>query len=477
MVYIKKHKFKNTCFVQLLTPQKNILFDYHASLYGQAHRHPSFNSPPKPLKFVIKNIQNADCLFISSSDSIGCLFAEADTRIYCTKPVYDQLMMLYDEYRSMAVTYDEDPGECRQALDSGCRIAFFSEIDIENFRKNAILIKYNQRVSLDSTTVCAVSPGTFIGWANYEIVFPNQESLTYLASYSCKRRFSTESAPVGTTYLVINRERVGDASDLGEFTEFLRTRFGGSKKDVQSDTVVIPVRIPTLFVEVFFHVLSVLDYTKTPIYVVSPIFSRLELFINIQSEWLNRDFCSIAEPFPMRQYRHLFNVDSFNCDFQEQPQIVFCSPFYYGLFGGRSLFPSQTDVFVNTARASPCPSRQARHFNIKMEASDREILSGYGGVLIDSDDYFINTEPPHKTINLDGNMNIVNDVVYVSGTLLNTDFLSGSDTAISVADRGCWIKELLETGEYAVVDDWIVFREKRLKCRFLNSYQIEYKYF
>ena len=183
MVYIKKHTFKNLSFIQAFTNQKSLLFDYPAALYGVNHAHPSFKSPQKELKFEVKIIKNIDSLFVSSSDSFGVFFINYSTRIYCTKPVYEQLLLKYEEYRTMSVTYDAEKDS------SEYKIVSIHDANLEQFKRNVIFIKYNQRISIDQFLINPIAAGTFIGWANYRITFPTGESLIYLTSYSNKRRF------------------------------------------------------------------------------------------------------------------------------------------------------------------------------------------------------------------------------------------------------------------------------------------------
>ena len=97
-------KFKD---VVVNTSSFTWLFDYNTGIYGVNFRIPSFEDPPKPLKFIVKNYVAIDSIFVSHSDSIGPLFLK-NTKIYLTKPVYEQILSKYEEYKSLILSYDEE---------------------------------------------------------------------------------------------------------------------------------------------------------------------------------------------------------------------------------------------------------------------------------------------------------------------------------------------------------------------------------
>lgn len=457
MVLIKKHHLQDHSFVQIFTPQKTILFDYSAPIYGHLHRRPTISAPPKDLKFIIKDIQNVDCLFVTSSESLGCLFVESSVAVYCTQPVYEQLLLKYEEYVSLSLTYDDE----MEKNDS--KIVSIKEINIESFKNNVILIKYNQQIDLDATIVSPVPSGTFIGWCNYKIIFPNGESLLYLTSYFHKRRFSIKASPIDSTYIIINRKEISPENDLELFTNFLINK----DNDV---TMIFPLPMETLFIEVFLHVLSVLDHTNIPIYVISSIFQKLQLLINIQNEWLNEDFCISGEPFPLKEYAHLYHVDSFNSEFKDGSKIIFCSDFHYELLGNRWLFNNQIDVNIDHNT-----NIIGEKFNIKMESTQSEILDNSKAILIDSDELFISTSSNYSIIKINSLLNVMDDLLYVSGKLLNTDAFSADLNSLEILEDKCWLSKLLETQEYLLIDGWIIFKKEKIKCRIVSDRRIEYE--
>lgn len=498
MALITRHNIGDHSFAHVRTPQKSFCLDYHSVLHGQSHRYPSLSDPPKPLKFKVPNIPPVSCVFVSSSKSIGCLFLDPEVTVYCTKPVCDQLLLMHEEYQTVPISYSED----EEATNDAFQIRLITEIDIDAFKKRVILLKYFQQINLNTTIVTAVPAGTHIGWANYTLCFPNRKTLTYLSSYSHKRRFAMEAAPIASDYLLLCRPQMSGHSTLAEFTNFL-LRFVPSRggqpvrwpgispnqtlnEPTAAPTLVFPVNIPTSFVEIFFHVLSVLEHSSVPIYVISPIFSRLEQLINIQSEWLNRAFCALAEPFPMRQYPALHCFPDFNHHFLDAPKVVFCSAFQYGLFSRHELFPNQIEVLItgNSDRTEPGQaeplqagaSTQARvSFRVRMESADSEILSNYQGTVLAGDLLLVPSENPNSIVYFNKNLNVIDGLMFVSGTLENTDLVRDSACVLSVREEKCWLSTLIETSEYKIIGEWVVFPKERVKYKCLDNHQIVYR--
>ncbi|KAI5168382.1 hypothetical protein PAEPH01_0079 [Pancytospora epiphaga] len=494
MVFIKRHHLGNAAFYQLLTPYKNILLDYHSILFGLRHRYPSFIFPPKPLSFLLKKVQNIESVFITSSRSIGCLFLKPGVKIYCTKPVYDQILLAYFSYKRISVTYDEPiVADIIPEGDTAEQYEIFTidDISIETFNNNVILIKYGQPILLNTTKIMALSAGTSIGWANYHILFPDKTILLYITSYSHRRRFSAVASPIDSTYLILNRRLVDERNEISQFSAFLEECKLENRSNPEIDkTIVIPISIQTIFVEIFFHALSVLEHGRLPVYVISPVFRRLELLINLQSEWLNKDFFTVAEPFPMSEYKNLTVLDDFSNQFKKGTKLVFCDFIEYRLFEGAKLFDNQTEVVVGDGREfftnelseyNFCKGSEEyfeiRKFNIKMESTDSEIIEGYKGIVLNKDCCFISTEPEYKVMLVDGDAIVLKDTLFISGILSHTDFENGTVQELSIKDDSCWLKRLVESNRCSVVNEWIVIIEKRIKFRYLNKHQIEYKYY
>ncbi|KAI4292821.1 hypothetical protein PAPHI01_2095 [Pancytospora philotis] len=490
MALLDTHRVGPLSFAHVRTPQKSFLLDYHAVLYGRAHCHPSFARPPKPLKFCVKRVPAADCLFVGSARSIGCLFAGPATAVHCTRPVYDQLLLMYEEYRGMPLSYEEGapPGCGGDAY----AVVALDDVDIEAFKKRVVFVKYLQQTNLNSTVVTAVPAGTHMGWANYRLLFPNQKTLLYVASYSKKRRFATAAAPVDADYLLLARGSSEGRGEVKELTDFLLRCVAAPARghtDARTDAhipaapaLVFPTSMATSFVQIFFHVLAVLEHTRVPVYVVSPIFQRLEHLINIQSEWLNSAFCSLAEPFPLRQYAGLRCCEDFGAAFEEGAKIVFCDALHHSLFGGARIFERQVDVLVaesvdaaasDAASSSPASVR----FCVRMETADSELLEGFRGVLVRGDSVLLPSESSVSTVSFSKAANVLDGLLFASGTLENTDAVRGAACVLSVRDAKCWLARALEAERHVRVGGWTVLPARRVKLRRLNDLQIAYRRF
>ena len=291
---------------------------------------------------------------------------------------------------------------------------------------------------------------------------------------------------MNSTYLLINRRNINKVNDLENFTLFLKNKQNNSELEIDSRsaslgrTIIIPTQMETAFIDLIFHVLSLLEYTNIPIYIVSPIFNKLELLINIQSEWLNKDFCTISEPFPIRQYKHLHVIDTFNDDFKEGDKIIFCNAFYYELFSKRRIFSNQVVALINhdvqySERYIPVTNPVI--FTLKMESDMDEILSGYKGQLITSDSCFICTDLDYEVVSIDSNVNVINGDLFISGKMMISDVKNENNVRLSIKDKKCWLKKLIDAGNFVILDGWFVFMDEKIKCRIVNNYQIEYEYF
>ena len=109
---------------------------------------------------------------------------------------------------------------------------------------------------------------------------------------------------------------------------------------------VLPIELEEGLLEMIFHCLSLLESSNCAIYIMSPIFDKLELSINLQSEWLKKDFYSISAPFPLKEYKNLHVIECFSQIDKKEKSITFCSSFYFKLFKNE-IFEGQENVFIN----------------------------------------------------------------------------------------------------------------------------------
>ena len=108
MVFIKQCNLKEFKFYKIYTKNETLIFDYPASIYGKNHQFASFKCPPNSLKFILNKQNCMYYVFVSNSTSLGPLFIKNVERIYITKPVYEQIILKYEQYNCLGITYDED---------------------------------------------------------------------------------------------------------------------------------------------------------------------------------------------------------------------------------------------------------------------------------------------------------------------------------------------------------------------------------
>lgn len=511
MVLLEKYRTGKLSQVQVVSVHATVLFDCQAPLYGKNHRLPSFKEHASHTKFVVRNFSDLDCVFVSSSLSFGVFFLRC-AKIYMTEPVYEQLLLRYEEYRDMPTVYDELAPEdvCQEYFDESLSsdeydVVPLDLVDIKEFSKHVVIVKYNQVVCIGSLRVQPLPSGTFIGWCNYRMEFDNGETVMLLFSYSARRRFSTEAPPIDTDYLLICRSEVEPENQVSDFSGFITDYVKGSSRRI----LVVPTDLETLFIEVIFHVLSLVEDEGVQVTIVSPIFRKLDLLLNIQNEWLNRNLLNISEPFPLKKYRNLCVLSSIFDIRDGEKNIVFCGHRYWELLRHRSMFRDSETVYINcesghgalpdadegVKRFRPCQSNEEclpgiaykcdgierswvreRAFKLKMESIDEEILSGYKGRVLHTPEY-LHSERPTCTILVDSRLPVLNGRLLLTGTLVITDFDDPGRVAMTLEDRPCFLREILENDVPVSVDGWFYCRNSRIKFRLRGSDQIEYSHF
>lgn len=531
MVYIRKHCCLGQPFYQINTPEKSILFDYPAVLCGTSHHNTghgpaSDGSTGTQVLFIVRIVDAVDCLFVSTSESLGCLFLSGSVRIFCTLPVYEQLLLLCEELLGRMDSQVNGPAGAQSthtAVPPGCRLAVLDRECVRAFRRRVTLVSYQQSISLYSVTVRAVPAGTAVGSANYEVLFSSGQTLLYAAGYCSRARFSIGAEPIAAEYLILNsstaRHTVPPATVLSRggldcFTQMLsdfcykKIVPGTGDGADTAHTLLIPLPLHGLFGEIFFHVLSVVDYSSVPIYIASSLFRRMAANIRTQGEWLNDRFAYDADPFPYDAYGSLRMVDGLR-DVESRRggggsnRIVFCGMVEYmgsvdGDEQGGNLFGDQITVLINSDRAVGSIAgygdeydrimRSVRGlegvlwYDIVMEDGRDEILGRVDCTVI-SDDVFISTEARTDTLVIDGNtqaMTMAGDSnqdtsdsgllplteLVLSGRLVCSDAAAppGRQTRRLFRARRNRIRRLIDRGEYALVDNQIVFYRARIRC-------------
>lgn len=558
--------------IEVKTSRLSLLFDHHSSIYGKNFRFASFEYPQKPLKFIVRQVKNIDAVFVTNSRSIGVLFLK-NIKIYITRPVFEQILLRYEQLKSLIFHYDEiDNDEIvnnlkspsneeyldktidisdidninndqannlkypsneeyldkiinisditydkiinisdidainnnkitnDQIVDNLYKIVKISDINIDKFKKNVVFIKYNQNIQLGDYEIQSISSGTFIGWCNFLLKFPNHQSLLLITSYSHKKRFSVQSPTVKTDFLLINRKYDDRPGSVDELTSCIKNYITDQSSSIKP--LLIPIDLPTFFIEILFHTLSIADLTNIPITIVSEFFNKLDLLLNVHSEWLNNSFFSVPEPFPVRKYSNLKIIQSLK-DIENIKNIVFCAQEQYEMLKNRingcfevllinygaDVFPINS-IHINNQKTNSIASlpgieeysdrslmNYSKSITLKIESTDQEILNRNNGILIKDNCFYINTESNNDSIVVDSLLPVINNRVVLWGNLIISDFESSNKIIKQLNDEKLFIKKLMEAESPIYINGWFVFTTKRIKFRMMNENQIECLYF
>lgn len=519
------------------------LFDCNTGICGTNFRFPSFGDHPKSLKFILRNYTAVDSLFVSHSDSIGPLFLK-NTKIYLTKPVYEQILLKYEEYKSLLLCYDEenydvlednhliqnmssngsststlvnfsikvknennhlnDNPRCKklkakQEKQKKYKIVSLDEANVTNFKRNVIFIKYNQIVSLEKYSIQSRPCGTYIGWCYYNFTFPDTKSISIVTSYSSKRRFSTEAFPIDSEYLILNRKPFAEEHhSISDLTKFLRNYARGNRP------LLIPTEFQTFFIEILLHTLSVIEPLGIPVSVFSPIFNKLDTLLNVQSEWLNHDFFTISEPFPVQKYSKFKVLTTLN-DLDSTKNIVFCSYAFFDL-NYRTLSEKFDILLINspadrldiTGKDKSLAKNNTNNgfcfnendillpglnyrssteefdvFNVKIESLDKEIMEKYPGSIKKHRSFFIEGDVSRDYILVNSNLSVFDRKIFLSGNLINSDFENPSMVVRILKDEKPQLKQYLEDEIPILFEGWYYLKGKGIKFR-IKDERIEY---
>lgn len=531
MVVIERHSTGLHNSIQINSIDSTLMFDCYSPIYGKNFTMSSFEKPAKSLEFIMKDFKNLDSVFISSSLSFGCFFLK-NTKIYITRPVYEQLIIKYNELMNLSVSYDtltveealnyyfsnsgnhsldsvfhthfnDDSVSCNDNV--SYKIFSITEIDLEKFKRSVVFVKYNQVIKLNSIDVIAQPSGSYIGWCNYKIHFSNSKSLLILSSYSKKRRFSIEASDIISDYLIINRLKIPNNHEIKEFSSFINDYI----ESQTNKNIIIPLDLSYSFIEVLFHILYLVENSSLPITVISPSFKQLDLMLNIQSEWLNKDFFSISEPFPIRKYSNLKNLADF-ASFNEVKNIVFCDFLYYRILKDRNFFKKneilllnfyedeflkkttkQNDVFLEMPKRlkveedsdflpgiTEAKEGSLQYFDLRIETPDEEILKEYSGKCLNSqfigNILTLETESTYEIVYLDPMTEILNKSIVLNGKLTISDKNTKGKIRINLENENTAISNLLKNDKLVFIDGCYYLFNSKVKLKFKNEDQIRY---
>lgn len=489
MAIITKYKIKNESFVQLSTEDRSIILDYPAPVYGKSHSFPSFSSPARPMSFLIRDIQSPDAFFLTNSYSIGCLFLDKHSNIpiFCTSPVFEHILLKYEEYSAMQISYIDEE---RDKLDSSFRIVNIRSANISKFKKNVVLINFGEIIACGTTNILSKPAGTYIGWSHLAITFENGISLSYVSSYSKSKRLSLAASPISGDYLLVNLSG-----------QKLNKKYKGNIKEGisqfnnivvgASHAVVIPISFDTFFLEVLIHVFSLLEKTDAKIYAIFPVIFRLEMLIGTQGEWLAERFSRSDEPVAISIYRNFRMLN----DFKELDEIscaglsvVFCNLFYSPV-----LFDRQTSLFIDSGNGieSQKKNKQVnenqvkekvyleKRVQLKVDMSEDEIndefmIENKKGNVIKATPFIVESASKEMIINLPRDMNAISSSLFLDGLLRNTDRESLAGQQLSFIEKKGIIKKIVESKRIIVDGEWILVPDKGIKMR-IKETKIEYK--
>ena len=343
-------------------------------------------------------------------------------------------------------------------------------------------------MTFDKYSVQSRPCGTYIGWCYYTIKFPDTKTVSIVTSFSSKRRFSIEAFPIDSDYLILNRQSSAtDYQSITELTKFLRDY------STRTRPLLIPTVFQTFFIEILFHTLSVVEPLDIPISVFSPIFKKLDVLLNVQSEWLNRDFFTISEPFPVQKYPKFKVLGSLN-EIEKSKNLVFCSYEFFDL-NKESILDKFDVLFINPECDRLSVSQEMKVvnnnddvlpglkymwdtpefdiFKIKIETSNEELKQQYKGIIKESDAFFIEGDVSNDFILVNSNLTVIGNSLLLSGQLVNSDFETPTCIERVLKDEKPTIKQYLEEETPIFCENWYYLLEKGIKFR-INNGKIEY---
>ncbi|AFN82524.1 hypothetical protein EROM_020490 [Encephalitozoon romaleae SJ-2008] len=452
MVLIKRiSSGSKSCYI-LQASEQTFLLDYPSRIYGMHFSFPSFNKGPKPLKLILpKFVDDIDHILVSRSDSLGVLFLEKDIPIYITEPVFEQILIKYQNLLRLSIHYEDEE-------EHGISIR---DANIERFKGNARFIKFNEKCQFDDVLITPKPAGTFIGWTNYLIELNNRRTIYYLSSLANKLRLSQESGSISSDYLIINTDRPPSSHNIEEFSDYIG--------DLRFDVAIIPLEITTILTEVLLHTLFVVqEKGVTPIYIVSSEFNRFHTIISIENEWLSKPFSSVKDPFPIKSYRSLHVVDTID-EISEVagPAIVFCDPLEFSLYQ-HPIFDGQKTISINGV----VPLADA-HYNLKLELDFDEISSIHTGTIIynpDPDEYlYIESASNHHYLIVNGSdVQVHNSEIYLNGKLKFSDKY-GFRKKMTFNQKRCKLSDLFTNDTFLYNEGSYYFPRKAIKVTIENN--------
>ncbi|KCZ82257.1 hypothetical protein H312_00280 [Anncaliia algerae PRA339] len=518
MALVKCLKGQNSfCYIHK-SFYKNILFDFPGEIYGKNHCIPTLKTNNKPLKLVIPDIryEHIDCVFVSSSESLGIFFLPKHVTVYVTEPVLDQLMLKISFLNKLKVYYEEEEHQGRL-------------VNIKNYSlPNIVRIRLNQSFCFSGIVVKALSAGTNIGWVNYTV--KDKFLFFYVKSISFDRRFSSPSPSILPDYLFLNRSCDNNSIEeicctcknvnsiipgLGLnddfFTKdskieenksiklgrenFINFLIANSKKK----NVVI-CEMNSFFIELLFF--AFLALKGMPIYILMNEFNSLRNKLNFYGEFLNTTMQDRMykglDPLPLDNYENFFIINSIK-DINHTSYVLFtpvnlsieadnlasinslCGNICFFISFEASLEEIKSNFDCNlfkveTQKASHClihdhvknTSLFAEKYLINYSSSDGYIQ------LHPIQSIFIQTKQNEIQVELQNTHLIqMNTNLILEGRLIESDKFIQNNMKTSLIAREFEIKNIFERESYFLHKDWFYFPKLKIKIKLEEKIIIE----
>ncbi len=149
MVLFKQRFLKDKKFYLVTTSSYFLQLDFPSILYGKSFKIPSVDNPPKQVKFILPILPKIiDGLFLSQPSLSVLVPNDSIHKIYCTKPVYEQIILKYKECESQSVTYEDVQEEIQDSA-----IYSFENFNIEQFKTKVEIILLGQNIWLNSIRI------------------------------------------------------------------------------------------------------------------------------------------------------------------------------------------------------------------------------------------------------------------------------------------------------------------------------------
>ncbi|KAL6121301.1 hypothetical protein NUSPORA_01810 [Nucleospora cyclopteri] len=508
------------------------LLDFSSLLHGQNFQQPTFKRGEKPVKFVISsnNYDNVNAVFITKPE-MGVLFLNNVKRIYLSKPVFHQILLIYEEYKKYQVSYEEEE------IAENCRTVSIVDANIKKFKNAAVFVSYNEILNTCDLSFMPVSTGANLGWINYKFTLKNGKTILYVTSHSSKPKFYKCSNPVEADFVIVNKVQKNvfyRKFELNEFTAVEQPHFSVVKNrkldidefvkkheiedlemvekydfyamqpeeekkeeketniEVQENgeftdqinlfsemikmviknyeaTLIIEFNLLENFIDVAVHILSLIERTSVQLFVVSDLFSDLYVQINNQTEWLN--FEPEGEPFPIKNYNHFENLVNLNHNFNKKHKII--------LVNQHAKIPqiskSQKVAFINCTKEKVIENENAFNFYVKFEATISDIKTTFQGTNLYVNSEVVKVDETNNFIPLliNEHTHLYKNRLFLTGNLEITDFFSKNSIMYVFEQNQNLITEMCKKEPFYIVRDILIFPKSGIRFEIMNNGQIK----